>query len=101
MNPHRISRNGRGFILEPHEAAVVWNTDGVLAPPGFICMAVSEVKNQQCPKESIAVLPVVEAEVRYGVDAPAREAIFLCGGHFAVHRRGKPLRLAVVSREWA
>lgn len=96
MNDHRALRNGRSFVLSAHGVTtnLDWTDDGTTCPPGWICMAMSEVKNSQCPKDAIVALPITEIELQPGTVTDHRAGLLLCGGHFAVHRRGKDLRLA-------
>lgn len=90
MRHHSLQRINDTLVLPPHGSGVHWQDDGVTAPPEWPCMAVSEVKSTgtettQCPKPAI-----VELE---GIMPDGKGQLLLCGGHFARHRAGRPLRL--------
>ena len=58
--------------------------EGITAPEGARCEALSESKGRRCPKDA-AILLVLDED--YGDHDP----LALCGGHFGVHRRGRAI----------
>lgn len=82
VHVHPSPRRGTtGAILEGHTDPT-W-PDGIAAHEGHQCDAWSEAGRRRCPKTA-----AVQLLVPWG-DHP----ILLCGGHYGVHRRGKPVLL--------
>ena len=76
--------------LVPHAPGSIddrgWTRDGVPTPPGHQCGAIT-AKGDRCPKEGVVSLVYMAGLDMWPVD--------LCGGHFGMHRRGKPVPLAI------
>lgn len=79
--------------LRPHAGAVDWQNDGQTCDPGIPCSGQSVSSGGRCGKRE-AVVELLAKALYARVDSA--QPLYLCGGHFNVHRAGKVVRIYVI-----
>lgn len=81
--------------LAPHVPAPLdWTDDGLTCAPATPCSAIAEVSNERCAKREAVVF--LGARAKHAKVTSTYMDVFLCGGHFNVHRSGKVIRVVVI-----
>lgn len=62
-----------------------WTDDGLTCGPGIPCSAIADATNRRCAKNAVVVLM---ARAKYTRAGSGSQDVWLCGGHYAVHRAG-------------